>query len=246
MKYSRYDLAKHLKEDHYFSPFGIYLKEIVYGANDGIITTFAVVASFTGAGGDLKFGSGYMIVLIFGLANLIADGASMSLGNFLSIRSEQDKYLREEKKERSEIETNLEIEKAESIELLCQRGFSREQSIKLVEIYSQNTPFWIDFMMKYELEMQNPFNEKPLRSALATFLAFVSFGSIPLLPYIILAKNDNHFMYAVISTVTALLLLGILRYKVTKESIVRSIGEIIGVGSIAAIFAYIIGTFFRL
>lgn len=246
MQYSRRDLEKHLKEEHRQSPFGTYLKEIVYGGNDGIVTTFAVVAGFAGAGASSQMGLGYFVVLLFGLANLFSDGASMSLGNFLSIRSEQDRYRKEERKEKSEIEANPRIEKAESVEILKQKKFTHEQATKLVDIYAANKPFWVDFMMRYELEMANPFDANPIFTGLATFIAFVSFGAIPLFPYIFSFPFSHPFTLAVIATGFALFLLGLLRYKVTKESVVKSVGEIMFVGGISAAIAYFVGTFFRI
>ena len=103
MTYSKYDLEKHLKNEHKISPFAQYLKEIVYGGNDGIVTTFAVVAGFAGANSAGNLQIGYLAVLLFGLANLFADATSMGLGNFLSSRSEQDRFRQEEAKERREI-----------------------------------------------------------------------------------------------------------------------------------------------
>lgn len=245
MTYSKFDLEKHLLDEHKNSPFSQYLKEIVYGGNDGIVTTFAVVAGFAGASAGGQAGVGFVAVLLFGLANLFADGTSMSLGNFLSIRSEQDRYRKEERKEKYEVGENPDIEKDESIEILKLRGFTQEQSSQLVEIYATNKPFWVDFMMKYELEMANPFDENPTFSAIATFLAFVSFGAIPLLPYIFSFPYNHPFTLAVIATGFALFLLGLLRYKVTQESLIKSVGEIMLVGGVSASVAYFVGTFFR-
>mgnify|MGYP001588355272 FL=1 len=93
-------LKIHLKEEHNISPFSTYLKEIVYGGNDGIVTTFAVVSGFSGA--QSLIGNTItpaFTVLLFGLANLFADSVSMSLGNFISLRSQQDQYNSEKSKE---------------------------------------------------------------------------------------------------------------------------------------------------
>src|SRR3989338_5674034 len=110
MTYSKYDLEKHLKNEHKISPFSQYLREIVYGGNDGIVTTFAVVAGFSGAGIGPATGYSYLTVLLFGFANLLADWAAMGLGNFLSIRSNQDVYREEMRKEATEIERNFSAE----------------------------------------------------------------------------------------------------------------------------------------
>lgn len=246
MHYTKRDLDKHIKEEHRQSPFSEYLKEIVYGGNDGIVTTFAVVAGFAGASAGVQLGSlGYLTVILFGLANLFADGASMGLGNFLAIRSEQDRYKKEEKKERHEIRNNTEMEIAESVVLLQQKKFTKEQAEALVAIYSKNEDYWADFMMRYELEISNPFGQNPIYTAIATFLAFLFFGSIPLIPYFIDPSNPQAFIYAIGATFGALLLLGLLRWRVTGESILRSLGETILIGGFSASIAYIVGIFFR-
>ena len=136
------------------------------------------------------------------------------------------------------------MEQAETKEILMMRGFSKEDAQVLVDIYSKNNEYWADFMMRYELEMSDP-SENPVLTALATFLAFVTFGFIPLIPYILFKNNSQTFIYASIATALALVLLGLLRWRVTKESMLRSVGEILIVGGISASIAYIVGTFFR-
>lgn len=246
MHYTNKDLQKHLQEEHKMSPFSEYLKEIVYGGVDGIVTTFAVVAGFAGANAGMHVGGlGALTVLLFGLANLFADASSMALGSFLSIRSEQDRYTQEEAKERAEIENNPRMEIAESIEILKQQGFSEADSVQLVEIYASNKEYWVNFMMKYELEMEDPRNENPWLTGLATFISFIVFGTIPLIPYLVDPSYSHAFLLAIIATFIALLLLGLLRLKVTKQDMVRSIGEIVLIGGVSAVIAYLVGTFFR-
>jgi VIT1/CCC1 family predicted Fe2+/Mn2+ transporter len=245
MHYTHFDLEKHIREEHKISAFSTYLQEIVYGGNDGIVTTFAVVAGFAGAQNPQVQTMGFMTVLLFGLANLFADGASMGLGNLLSMRSEQDRFIKERKKEEHEVHTNAEMEKAETIELLISKGFSKKHANELVEIYAQNKTYWIDFMMRYELEMSDPTSENPWLTALATFCAFLSFGVIPLIPYFVFRDNVNTFFYATISTFFALFLLGLLRWYITRQSIWRSVGEILLIGGLSASIAYFVGTFFK-
>ena len=97
------DLATHLSQEHKISPFSTYLKEIVYGGNDGIVTTFAIVAGFAGAQTETPMAVPLTAVVLFGLANLFADAASMGLGNFLALRAEKDVYRREKERELHEI-----------------------------------------------------------------------------------------------------------------------------------------------
>ncbi len=237
-------LHQHLSAEHKLSPLSEYLKEIVYGGVDGIVTTFAVVAGFAGA--NIGNVSTYSIitVLLFGFANLFADAASMALGNVLSVRAQQDVYKGEKNKELHEIRHSAAFEKAETIAILMQKGFSRQHAQTLTDIYAHNEHYWADFMMNHELEMPNPEKTNPLLTGLSTFSAFIAFGFIPLIPYLLIHTSTDAFITSIGFTVLALLILGTLRWKVSKENVVRSIGEIVLLGSVSATIAFIVGTFF--
>jgi len=242
----QFDLAEHLAKEHKITPLAVYLKEIVYGGNDGIVTTFAVVAGFAGAQTNIASTPlPYLTVLLFGFANLFADGVSMALGNFLSIRSEQDVYKSEKAKENHEIIHNTELERLESIEILMHKGFSEQKATELVAIYMTNPGYWVDFMMNQELELPNPEGDNPFLMSLATFFSFLLFGIIPLIPYV-LFHGSALFMMSTGATITALTLLGILRWKVTGQNSIRSITETLLLGGAAAAVAYFVGTFFKL
>lgn len=240
-------LQEHFGDKRKLSTLTEYLKEIVYGGNDGIVTTFAVVAGFSGAQSAVP-GSPYPIVtvLLFGAANLFADGISMGLGNFISMRSEQDLYQSEKQKELRDIKKRPTFEKKRTFSILMERGFDKRQASELTQIYSQNKDYWAEFMMKYELELPDPQNENPYLTAVATFFSFVLFGSIPLIPYVFFKNIPNLFFVSSLFTVGALILLGILRWRVTKDPLHRAIGEILAVGAIAAVVGYFVGTFFRI
>ena len=239
-----FDLQKHLAEEHKMTALTVYLKEIVYGGNDGIVTTFAVVAGFAGAQANVVNQLPILAVLIFGFANLFADGVSMALGNFLSIRSEKDVYNNEKSREAYEIVHNTELEKLESIEILIKKGFKRKQAEELVAIYMTNSDYWVDFMMNQELELPNPEGDNPFLMALATFFSFITFGFIPLIPYVFFRGTELFFMSSC-TTAAALALLGILRWKVGKQGFFRSVGETLFLGGTAAIVAYFVGTLFK-
>lgn len=241
----RFDLEKHLAQEHKVTGLSVYLKEIVYGGNDGIVTTFAVVAGFAGAqinpaGSSLPV----LAVLLFGFANLFADGVSMALGNFLSTRSAQDIYRGEKAKEEHEIIHNPRMEMEESIEILVRKGFARTDAQKLVEIYMKNDTYWIDFMMHDELELEDTEKDNAFLMAASTFISFVLFGFIPLVPYVFF-KGNSLFIVSCIATFTALTLLGLLRWQIAKLSLLRAVGETLLLGGAAAIVAYIVGTFFK-
>lgn len=245
MEYSEKDYRHHLDSEHKKTPFSTYLKEIVYGGTDGIITTFAVVAGFSGA----QINGGYLpllSVLLFGLANLFADGVSMGLGNFLSIRSDKDLYKTEKEKEHHEITNNEPMEGKETEHILKAKGFSDADASQITKLYMKNPDYWTEFMMREELNMANPEDHNPLYTGVATFISFVIFGSIPLIPYVFRQNGATAlFNLSILFTIVALVTLGYLRFRVTKESLIRSIGEVVILGSSAASIAYFVGTFFR-
>ncbi len=248
MTIDRNTFEEHLLEMHNQTFISANLKELVYGGIDGIITTFAVVAGFTGA--TMTSGNGesaiipVTIVLIFGLANLFADGFSMGVGDFLSSRAEKKLFEREWNKENDAIKNNEQFEYDETVLLLKENGFKKDDAIALTNIYKKNPKFWADFMMRYELEMARP-EKSPVKGAMVTFISFLVFGSIPLLPYIFdITVFTTKFITASIFTAFALALLGFVRSRFTKEHIFLSMAEVVGLGMFAAFIAYFVGTLF--
>uniref|UniRef100_UPI00257F30CC VIT1/CCC1 transporter family protein n=1 Tax=Salegentibacter sp. UBA1130 TaxID=1947451 RepID=UPI00257F30CC len=124
-----------------------YIGEFVYGGIDGAITTFAVVAGAEGAS------LGISVVIILGLANLIADGFSMSVGNFFSTKAEKDNFDKHKKVEYWEIENLREKEVQEIREIYTAKGFKGELLEQVVKVITANKDVWVDTMMKEELEM---------------------------------------------------------------------------------------------
>lgn len=237
-------LAEHKGREHHISAAAEFIKQIIYGGNDGIVTTFAVVAGFAGAGATGAATVGGIAVLLFGLANLFADGAAMGLGEFLSARSENDLYNEVRKKEALEIQNNPDMERLEAIEIMMDRGYSAEDAKTVVAIMEKYPDHYADFMMAYEIQMADPEGESPILNGLATFVAFIIFGAIPLIPYFLFEPTQTTFYLSVIATFTALILLGLLRYWVVRNSILRSVGETVLVGGVCAGVAYTVGLFF--
>lgn len=235
-------LQHHLSEKHNISPLSTYLREIVYGGTDGIVTTFAVVAGFAGADSQAVGVLPVLTVLLFGFANLFGDGVSMALGSFLATKSEQDVYKSEQMKEKIEIEQNPKGEIEESIEILMSKGFSKEQATTITNIYVTNPSYWLEFMMKDELSMSSPEEDKPHIISIVTFIAFITCGLLPLIPYVFFRNNENVFLFSVLTTAGSLMLLGYFRYLVTKQSMLRSVFESLLLGGIAASVAYGVGS----
>jgi VIT1/CCC1 family predicted Fe2+/Mn2+ transporter len=215
-----------------------YIGDMVYGGLDGIVTTFAVVSGVAGAG----LGAG--IILILGLANLLADGLSMAAGASLSLKSEREYYEREREREAWEVEHFPDGERAEMVELYKAKGYSPGDAQTLVEVQSQDQNLWVDEMMVKELGLL-PDDRKPVVSAAATFGSFLVAGSVPLLVYLLglflPIDPDAAFPISVVLSGIALFALGAAKVLITERSWIRSGLEMLVVGGIAAGVAYLVG-----
>lgn len=243
-------IEDHVRTEHRQSPISEYLKEVVYGGVDGIITTFAIVAGFSGAAlsSETTTQLSFVLVLLFGLANLFADGVSMALGNFLSVRSEQSQYLQMRAKEQKEIVRNSDWEVEETIGLLISKGFSKRDAETLANIYKKNEKYWVDFMMTHEIKMPDPTDTNPVYTGLATFLAFILFGFIPLSPFIFLSTLGSQSLFTISSgaTAAALILLGILKWKIVGTKFLNTVFEVLLIGGVAASIAFYVGSLFTI
>ena len=243
MALSQLDL--HRAHEHRITPAQEHVRQIVYGGLDGIVTTFAVVAGFAGLAAEGTAEVGVIAVLLFGLANLFADATSMGLGEFLSARSEQDVYRAIRDKERHEIATNLASEVAETVELLEERGMGAGDAREMAEILARNPEMMADFMMQYEIGLADPTGDRPWLNGLVTFGSFVALGSIPILPYMIAGGGAGVFAASCTATFAALVVLGLLRWRVSTESLGRCVGETLLVGGACAVVAFGVGLAFR-
>ncbi|MEK7583564.1 MAG: VIT1/CCC1 transporter family protein [Patescibacteria group bacterium] len=215
---------------------GEYLGDFVYGANDGIITTFAVVSGAVGAG------LSPLVIVMLGLANLVADGISMGLSNFLSLRSKHSFAQRERKREEMEIEKFPEEERREVHDVIAKWGIPHEHIPTIVTDIVLDKKRWVDFMMREELGIiENP-KDKPIFHGLATFVAFAIIGALPLLPYVFGVPGDLQFIVSVIATGVSLFVVGSLRSTVTNQKWIWGGLEMLAVGSIAAFAAYLVGS----
>ncbi len=219
-----------------------YIGDMVYGGLDGIITTFAVVSGVVGAN------LGASIILILGLANLLADGFSMATGAYLSAKSEQEYYEREWEREKWEVEHFPEGERVELFEIYRSRGYSDDDAAKLVEIHSKDPELWTRAMMIDELGLLED-DKSPAMSGLATLGAFVIAGAVPLLVYLLglflPIPAALHFPMSFALSALALFGLGAAKVIVTGMSPVRSGIEMLVVGGLAGVVAYGVGALLR-
>lgn len=217
---------------------GAYIGEAVYGALDGIVTTFAVVAGVAGA----KLSAG--IVLILGFANLIGDGLSMGVGSYLSTKSRREYEQSERQREHWEVENYPEGEIHEIREIYKRKGFHGDDLDRAVNVITSNKDIWVETMMNEELGIIKE-ESHPFWNGFSTFISFLIAGSIPLLFFVlslfIPALSKSTFELSMVITAVALFAVGSFKVLVTQASWWRSGLEMLFVGGAAAFGAYLVG-----
>lgn len=225
------------------SLYETYIKSIVFGGLDGIVTTFAIVASVVGAG------MGTEVVVITGFAKLLGDGLSMGLGDCISEQAEMDHINGERKREVWEFENYVEGEISEMIEIYKQKGFSHEDASKVIKTMAkpEYKDFFIDHMMIQELGEQTPGeDEHPVKNGAMCFLSFMFWGTIPLIPYCIAFPTKYHEASGLLGicvgiTLISLFLLGVQQAHILKQSwLMQGTGMMLN-GGLAAGASYLVG-----
>jgi len=221
------------------------IEDFVYGATDGAVTTFAIVAGVVGASLSPS------IVIILGFANLFADGFSMAMGNYLSTRSRIEYVERERNRQNKEVQDLPEFKISEIKNIYAEKGFRDELLENLTKIIVSNRKIWVDVLMKEKMGISNVDDENPIFKATTTFVAFNVVGVIPLLPFIFLYIINNPagfttndiFIYSIVFTVLAFFCIGFITGKVVNKSSIRSGLITLIIGGIAALVSYMVGTF---
>ncbi|HRW37096.1 MAG TPA: VIT1/CCC1 transporter family protein [Aquihabitans sp.] len=215
-----------------------HLRDLVYGAIDGTVTTFAVVAGVAGA--DL----GAVVVLVLGVANLVADGFSMAVSNYLGTRSEEQRRARVRREEERHVALVPEGEREEVRQLLADWELDEDLRDRVVDRITAERDRWVDVMLQLEHGFPSE-PARPLGAAVATFVAFVVVGSVPLLPFVAdqagLAVSAP-FAWSAGLTAAAFVLVGVARGVAVGLPRWRTAVETVAVGGAAAALAYVVGS----
>ncbi len=219
-----------------------YLKDFVYGAIDGAVTTFAVVSGVAGAG--LSPG----IIIILGAANLVGDGFSMAASNFLGTRAEQQLRARARRLEEEHIARYEKGEREEVRQIFAAKGFEGADLENAVRVITSDRDRWVDTMLQEEhgLPLSSP---SAWRAAWTTFVAFLLVGLIPLLPFLWEFARGNvsssPFLASTIMTAVAFVAVGAAKSRFVDHHWTVSGAETLAVGGAAAALAYVAGVLLK-
>ena len=183
-------------EKHFTS--GATVRDIVIGMSDGLTVPFALAAGLSGAISTTS------IIVTAGLAEIAAGSIAMGLGGYLAARSDAEHYASERVREQLEVKEKADVEKEEVAEVFQSYGLTAEESAPIVEALSQRPDAWVDFMMRFELGLEEPDPKRALRSALTIAGAYIAGGLIPLTPYILVSHAQTALLISVAATLIAL------------------------------------------
>ena len=208
------------------------VRDIVIGMSDGLTVPFALAAGLSGAVASTS------IVITAGLAEVAAGSIAMGLGGYLAARSDAEHYASERRREQTEVRDIPEAETKEVTDLLATYGVSAEAATPLVDALRARPEAWVDFMMRFELGLEQPDPQRAFVSALTIAGAYIAGGLIPLAPYFMFEVASRALVVSVAFTLLALLLFGYVKGRFTGARPARSALQTALVGGLAAAAAF--------
>ena len=220
------------KEKHFTS--GNFVRDVVIGMSDGLTVPFALAAGLSGAVANTR------LIVIGGLAEIAAGSIAMGLGGYLAARGDAEHYEQEKAREYREIKEIPEEEKAEVSRVFQNYGLPAQESARVSEALSQHPDAWVDFMMRFELGLEEPDPKRAVTSAGTIATSYVAGGLIPLSPYVALGSANKGLIFSAIVTLAALGIFGFIKGRFTGEWALRSAIQTVVIGGVAATAAFLL------
>lgn len=208
------------------------VRDVVIGMADGLTVPFALAAGISGAIAASH------IVVTAGIAELAAGGIAMGVGGYLAARTDVEHYRTEHAREERETRELPDVERREVAEILERYGISGETRDRVVEEVSRDTKRWVEFMMRFELGLEEPDPKRALRSALTIGFSYVVGGLIPLVPYMLIPGTGRALIVSAIVTLCALFAFGFVKGRLTGIAPFRGGLQTLVTGGIAAAAAF--------
>jgi VIT1/CCC1 family predicted Fe2+/Mn2+ transporter len=217
-------------EKHFQS--GDTVRDIVIGMADGLTVPFALAAGLSGAVNSLH------IIVLAGLAEIAAGSIAMGLGGYLAARGDAEHYRSERLREEREVVERRRDEEEEIYEIFDAYGVERQEAAPVLSALQRNPKAWIDFMMRFELGLEEPDPKRAVRSASTIAVAYIVGGLIPLAPYMLLATASSALMVSVVATILALAIFGAVKGHYTGMPLASGALRTAFIGGLAAAAAF--------
>ncbi len=213
------------------------MRDIVIGLSDGLTVPFALAAGLSGAVASSR------IVVLAGLAEIAAGAIAMGLGGYLAARGDAEHYVSERHREEREIVERTEDEEEEIYQIFERYSVDRASAEPVLSALKRNPGQWVNFMMRFELGLEEPAANRAHRSALTIAGSYIAGGFIPLLPYMLVGDNLAALKISIVITLIALAVFGALKGKLVGTGWLRSAIQTTLIGGAAAAAAYTLARF---
>jgi VIT1/CCC1 family predicted Fe2+/Mn2+ transporter len=210
------------------------VRDVVIGMADGLTVPFALAAGISGA-----LTSSHIVVTA-GVAEIAAGAIAMGLGGYLAAKSDAEHFYSERRREEDEIKNKADAERKEIAAIFQQYGISDEESQPVLAALERNPVAWRDFMMKFELGLEEPDPKRAVRSAATIAASYIAGGLIPLAPYMLMTSSGKALVVSAAVTLLALGIFGFVKGHFTEVPKARSAIQTMLVGGLAAGVAYMI------
>jgi VIT1/CCC1 family predicted Fe2+/Mn2+ transporter len=210
------------------------VRDIVIGMADGLTVPFALAAGLAGAVHASR------LIVIAGLAEVAAGSIAMGLGGYLAARGDAEHYQNERLREEREVVEKTAAEEHEVREILKGYGLTREQSQPIIEAFQRDHKAWVDWMMRFELGLEQPEPKRAVNSAITIAVSYVAGGLVPLAPYMLVDTPRVALQISVAATVIALFVFGYFKGRFTGTRPIKGAAQTTVIGGVAAASAYAI------
>lgn len=213
------------------------VRDVVIGMADGLTVPFALAAGISGALTSTH------IVVTAGIAEIAAGSIAMGLGGYLAARSDAEHYLSEQRREEREIRDKAEVERQEVMDIFKRYGVTADECAPILTALQRRPEAWRDFMMRFELGLEEPDPRRAVRSAVTIGGSYIAGGLIPLAPYMLMRESGRALVVSAAVTLLALVVFGFVKGHFTGVPKTRSALQTALVGSLAAGVAYAVAKF---
>jgi VIT1/CCC1 family predicted Fe2+/Mn2+ transporter len=226
-----------IHDEHHFTASEL-VRDIVIGMSDGLTVPFALAAGLSGT--DISTS----LVVTAGLAEVAAGSIAMGLGGYLAAKSDAEHYVSEKEREEAEVIELPDREREEVAHVFREYGLGDAEIEPILRAFENNHPAWVDFMMRFELGLEEPDPRRALTSAATIAGAYIAGGMIPLAPYMLVSRTRDGLIVSVIVTLIALSTFGYIKGRFTGTRPIRSSLQTTLIGGLAAAAAFLIARVF--